>query len=130
MDWLRRFMNGRYGIDHLYKALLLLSIAVTFIGIITDFELLNTVALAILIYAVFRVISRNTAARARENAAFLNWYNSLASKLNSRKNRLKDMKTHRFLKCPQCNQTLRVPKGKGRIRITCPKCITKFEART
>lgn len=121
---------GRYGIDHLYKALLLLSIVISIIGMLTDFELLNTIALAILIYAVYRVLSRDTAKRARENAAFLNWYNTLRNKMSNKKNHLNDMKTHKFLKCPQCRQTLRVPKGKGKIRITCPKCNTKFETRT
>lgn len=130
MDWLRKFMLGRYGIDHLYKALILLSIVISIISLLTDFELLNNISIAILIYAVFRVFSRNTEKRARENAAFLNWYNALLNKFAIRRNRFKDMKTYRFLKCPQCGQTLRVPKGKGKIRITCPKCNTKFETRT
>lgn len=130
MDKFRKFMMDRYGMDQLYKALIFVSITLSFLSIFTDFKFLNNISLALLIFATYRAFSKNKEKRYRENIAFLNWYNPLRNKLIKTKNRLKDMKTHKFLKCPKCRQTLRVPKGKGKILITCPKCDEKFKTRT
>lgn len=42
----------------------------------------------------------------------------------------KERKTSNFLKCPQCGQVLSVPKGKGKLRVTCPKCHAKMEVKS
>lgn len=123
-------MNGRYGIDQLYNAMVITSIVLTLISGITKWRFLSTLGLVIILFAIFRVFSKNTSKRYQENMKFLQWWNPIRSKWRGTINRIKGSKTHKYLKCPGCRQDLRVPRGKGKISITCPKCKTKFETRS
>ena len=76
-----------------------------------------------LIYAYYRVFSRNLSKRQAENYAFLSWKNQCVQRWQQRK-------THRFYRCPKCKTVLRVPKGKGKISITCRSCGEKFIKKT
>lgn len=116
-DALRRFMYGRYGTDQLGMALLVLTIVLMLLGTfwLNIFTLLSYVAL---FCYCFRCYSRNIAKRRQENARFLR----LISPLQDR--------NHRYFRCPNCRQSVRVPRGKGRIAITCPKCRNRFEKKT
>lgn len=125
---LQQFMYGRYGMDKLNLILLGLDVGLTLIGStirqIARFNLLPVwlligLFLQLLSYAafgwmVFRALSRNIPARQRENR-MLDQY---LCRLTDRKNR--------YYRCPQCRQTVRVPRGKGKICIKCPKCGEKF----
>ena len=73
---------------------------------------------ATLIIALVRCFSRNTYKRYQENRRFL----LLMDRIKDRNNR--------YYSCPKCRQTVRVPKGKGKIAITCPKCREKFIKKT
>jgi ribosomal protein L37AE/L43A len=64
----------------------------------------------LMIYAIWRSLSRNTYKRYQENRKFLQFFD-----------RLKD-RQHRYFDCPKCRQPVRVPRGKGKIAITCPRC--------
>jgi len=86
--------------------------------------------LAILIWCWFRILSRKTYKRSKENTTFLRMVFPITSRYRSLKKRFRDRKTHKYYRCPNCKQELRVPKGKGEITITCPKCKTKFDKRT
>ena len=118
---LDRFMQRRYGMDRLSSVLLWISVALAvlamflpgFVGLFVT--LLTYVLMGI---AVFRALSRNTYKRYRENR----WFLSLGSRLKDR--------DHRYYACPKCRQSVRVPKGKGKIAITCPKCKEKFIKKT
>ncbi len=127
-NWFRNFMSGRYGIDNfgnflfvVYLILAVLSIFVPYVYILMY---------VVLIYELFRVFSRNIYQRQSEN----NWYLARTSGIrkwgNRQVNKWKYRKTHKYLKCPYCHQYLRVPKGKGAITITCPKCHQSFDRRT
>ncbi|MBZ2174231.1 hypothetical protein K8M07_03110 [Schnuerera sp. xch1] len=130
MNRFQKFMVGRYGVDQFYNALVISSIILTLISIITGWNILSTIGLLFLFFAMFRVFSKNVNKRYQENMKFLQWWNPIKIKGRNFINRIKGRKTHRYLKCPQCRQQLRVPKGKGKIVITCPKCHTKFGTRT
>ena len=124
-DALRRFFSGRYGSDNLNRALLLLSVVLLIVGWVGTgllraewMSLFNLLAYAPLIYCIFRMLSRNFTARHRENAAYLR----LTAPIRDRKNR--------YFKCPDCGQTVRVPRGKGTISIRCPKCSCRFVKKT
>ena len=73
---------------------------------------------ALMIWAIFRALSRNTYKRYQENRTFLLFFD-----------RLKD-RNNRYFDCPKCRQTVRVPRGKGKISITCPRCKEKFVRKT
>lgn len=127
MSWFRRIMAGRYGNDQLSMALLLLSLFLTLISSFSYnlriFSYLSYIPLAL---CIFRMFSKNINKRRMENYKFSMMVSPLYSWSLKKINRLKDLKTHRYFKCPNCKQTLRVPKGKGKISITCPKCKTEF----
>lgn len=130
MDFFRRFMAGRYGSDQLNNALLLLGIALIVIARIFGWHWLDMFILALLILCYFRMFSRNIQARYSENEKFMRWWRPVSNKLRGARSRFADRKTHRYYKCPQCGQRLRVPKGRGKIMITCPNCKTQFSRKT
>ena len=80
----------------------------------------------VLVLNILRMFSKNTAARYKENVAYLKVKNRIVSYFTGIRRRIRESKTHRFYKCPACKTTARVPKGKGKIRITCPKCGNTF----
>ena len=128
VNWFRRFMMGRYGVDQLSFGMLLLSMVLMMFtrGRLWPLALLR---LAVLGLAYYRMLSRDISARAQENGRFLGlcyrlrrWFNGVAGRLQDR--------AHRYYRCPVCRQRLRVPRGRGRIAITCPKCGKEFVKRS
>jgi len=117
-QWLQRFMAGRYGTDKLNMYLLglglILCLLSMFIPVAMADLLLTIGSYGLMFYALFRCFSRNTYKRYEENRRFLMLLD-----------RLKD-REHRYFECPRCRQPVRVPRGKGKILITCPKCQEKF----
>ena len=119
---LRQFMAGRYGTDKLNMALLCVGLVASLISVFIRLPLLNLVLTVVsygfLIAVIFRSLSRNTYKRYQENRKYLMFVQ-----------RLKD-REHRYFDCPRCRQQVRVPRGKGKISITCPKCREKFIKKT
>jgi len=129
MNWLRNFMYGRNGVDHLSIAFV---VAGLFISLVVSFINVPFISLLPLIpygYSFFRILSRNVEKRRYENMKFLGWWNPIWRRIQSKSNQLAD-KQHKYYKCPKCKSTLRVPKGKGKIAITCPKCKNEFTRKT
>ena len=82
--------------------------------------------LAVLIYSYVRIFSRNIPKRAAENRWYLAKQAAVSQRFSSMKTRWRMRQTYRYFRCPHCRQELRVPRGRGRISITCPKCGTSF----
>lgn len=121
-----RFMYGRYGIDSLGKFLVALAFITILLANIFESGLFSLLSWFFLIYAYFRMFSRNVYKRSAENQTFLSKTSGIRNWFYKQKNLMSQRKTHRIFKCPTCKQKIRVPKGKGRIEIRCPKCNTKF----
>lgn len=130
MEWFKRFMNGRYGGDQLSMVLLLLSITFTIISRLTKMPLIALIGYIPMGISVFRMFSKDTAKRSMENYKFAIFISPIYSRYHKLMSRIKDSKTHKYFKCPNCKQKLRLPKGKGKIIVTCSKCRTKFNKRT
>lgn len=137
MNWLRNFMMGRYGLDQMTVGLLVGMMVFSLLSSLTWFLPLYLISIALMIWAVFRVFSRNTAARARENEKFLvfwnqvkKWWNGVRQWFGKQKRKWDDRKTHVYFRCPNCKKELRVPKGKGKLEVTCPLCRSKFIKKT
>lgn len=130
MNRFRSFMYGRYGLDQFTQFILWISIIATFLGSLTGFFYLNIISYVLLIIAIFRTLSKNINQRTKENLKYVNRMNSIKGKIQKFKTTIFGTKTHRYYLCPKCKQTIRVPKGKGKICITCPKCRTEFIKRT
>lgn len=120
------FMAGRYGTDQLSKVLLWISLACLAVSMFTRLNVFYILGLVLLIYTYYRMFSRNVAKRYAENQKYLNWRYGFAVRRNKRKVHWEQRKIYRFYKCPQCRQKVRVPKGKGKVAITCPKCRMEF----
>lgn len=125
---LMQFMSGRYGTDTLFYVLFTLSAILAFVNIFLHSAILQIVIYLIMIYALFRVVSRNTLARARENRAVLSIVNSIKSKIELRRQRKADY-THIYKRCPYCHAVLRLPRKKGKHGVVCPKCNKSFGVR-
>ena len=119
---LARFMHGRYGTDRLNMVILCAGLAAsllsTWIKIPAVSLVLWALSYGLMIWAIFRSLSRNTYKRYQENRKFL----QLVDRVRDRQ--------HRYYTCPKCRQTVRVPRGKGKSSITCPKCREKFVRKT
>ena len=120
---LYRFMYGRNGIDQLSSFLLI----VAFILFIPSMFIRTNVRLVfvilfwiIVIFSYYRAFSKNISARQRENSIFI-------SKINYLKTRLSQRNNYRFYDCPKCKTHLRIPKGVGKVTITCKKCGYQFD---
>lgn len=119
---LSRFMAGRYGTDRLNMVILCAGLFVSLLTMFNRSPVFSLVCMVLsyglMIWAICRTLSRNTYARYQENRKFLQFWN-----------RLKDRK-NRYFDCPKCRQVVRVPRGKGKISITCPRCKEKFIKKT
>lgn len=130
MDKIRRFMNGRNGGDQLSMALLILSIIFTFGGQLLKLQWVIMIGYIPLGLSLFRVFSKDVSKRRMENYKFAMLLSPIYSRFKNTQKRVKDRKDYKYYKCPNCNQQLRVPKGKGKIVVTCSKCKTKFNKTT
>ena len=121
---LSRFMYGRNGVDQLGWASLVLVLLLDTVELIvrskseTARMILSTVSFLVMVWILFRMFSRNLPKRRKENAWFLT---KIVNPVKNRKARSQD-KDHKYFTCPQCRTVCRVPRGKGKIIITCPKC--------
>lgn len=129
-----RFMQGRYGVDELSKfamgAAFVCVLLAIFAGRSNMGALLDTLGLAAIIYTYFRIFSRNIQKRYEENQWFLARTAKLRLRFQKEKNLMAERKTNHIYTCPGCGQKIRIPKGKGKIEIDCPKCHTKFVKRS
>lgn len=128
--FLRNFMRGRYGPDHLSVAMVIISLVLSLLNGILNFAPLLYVSYLILAVMLFRMLSRNITRRRAENDKFIRYWWPVRTKIVRAFKNVKHRKTHRYLKCPGCGNTLRVPKGKGKLQITCPKCGERFIKKT
>lgn len=126
---LQQLMMGRNGPDALGTATIWTALAVWVVYLFTRFVPLYLACLALMGYALFRMLSRQVDKRRAENAAFLNAFRPLRRKCSNLSCRLRD-REHRYFRCPNCGQQLRVPRGKGRIQVTCRSCGITFEAKS
>ncbi len=144
MNWFRNKMMGRYGGDELNFAIIIISLIVGFFPYIET----KVLSIILIVLAILRMFSKNFVARRKENAVFMKfwgpvalWFkrtfgNSASKQAAAAQRKAKEQakkseaQTHKRYKCPKCKQEVRVPKGKGTIMITCPKCGEKFKRKT
>jgi ribosomal protein S27E len=126
MNGFRNFMVGRYGTDQLTVALLIVGMILTFIGNAFNLYLITMITYVIFFACIYRLMSKNILARQKENNKFLQYWNPSKTWLKAKYNVIKSSKDYKYFKCPNCKQELRVPRGKGKIAVTCKKCGTKF----
>jgi ribosomal protein S27E len=141
LAWNNRVMAGRYGSDQFSIALLVFYCILLLLSSVLRLGILNILAIAVLFWCLWRMLSRNREKRWKENEWFLSWWNpvwkwmrGISSRFHAEQEfaamKARDKGTFRYYKCPKCGNKLRVPKGKGKIAITCPVCHNEFIKRT
>ena len=130
-DAITRFMYGRNGYDELSMVLLLLSCIFTLLSYIPYAGIAFTVLSVLTVFwSFFRVFSKNVTKRRAELARYYRIKNAPKAARQLRKNKKRDKKTHLYFKCKRCRAVLRVPKNRGSIIVTCPRCSAKIEKKT
>ena len=132
---LRQFMVGRYGADQMGRAtwiasFICLILSLLLSGVPVAGTIFTFLGLAGIVYSYFRMFSRNIPARYEENQRYLEKTAGIRRRLNREKYLMNERKTNHIFTCPGCHAKLRVPKGKGKIELTCPKCQTRFVKRS
>ncbi len=131
---LARFMYGRNGSDHLGLTMVWTAVALSIVNAFvrqrTAASLLNLLTTVLMFWALFRMFSRNLPKRRAENAKFLEkiWW-PIKRRINTARQQKQD-KEHKYFTCPSCGTVCRVPRGKGKIVITCPKCRQEIHGKT
>jgi hypothetical protein len=129
-DRIALWMRGRNGADALAVTCIWLAVILYLIGLASRLMLFSILAFALLIYAWMRMSSRSLAARAKENRLFLSKLGPVRPWIQDPVAAWREFRAYRHLTCPECGQHVRVPRGRGKIRVSCPTCHHKFEAKS
>ena|SRR5690554_2705029 len=125
-----RFMEGRYGVDILSRDLLWMTVGVTILNIFVQNKFFSILPLLMFVFLYFRMFSKNFPKRYNENRVYTNFKGKVGKPFTKTFKRIKDFPKYKYLKCPNCKQKLRVPRGKKEIVVTCAKCRHKFDAKS
>lgn len=141
-----RFMQGRYGVDEFSRFLTGFSFVWIVLELITRNRLFEIFFWVTVIYLYYRILSRNYGRRQQENSKYLtlryrfvskwnqlvhpNGYQAKSNRVDKWKQEMQQRKIYHIYKCPGCGQKIRIPRGKGKIAVTCPKCRTEFIKRS
>ena len=123
---MQQFMVGRYGADELGRFISVSTLVCLLVSLFTKWGILYWIGLFLIFYTYFRMFSKNVSKRYQENQKFLTLRYKAVAKWSIMKKHFLERKIYRFYKCPQCKQKVRVPKGRGKICSTCPKCRREF----
>lgn len=124
------FMSGRYGADQLSRFMLGVCVVCIVLNMFTRIHWFYLLSLVLIGICYFRMLSRNFAKRSAENEKYLSMTWKIRTKLQKAKNRVVQSRDFHIYKCPSCGQKIRIPRGKGKICITCPKCRQEFEKKS
>lgn len=130
MNRLRLFMAGRYGLDRLGIGLIFISMMINTLARFSGIIALRVIAAAALIYALVRILSRRPVKRREQNYRFTRLWDITKTGVSEMLERRRQSDAYKFFVCPGCENRLRVPRGKGRVQITCPRCGQRFSKKT
>ena len=126
---IQRLMYGRYGGDQLNMSMMVLYLVCYLLFMLTRWKLFYWLSLILLGYSLFRMFSRNIIKRREENYKFMHLAEPVFKWFRLQRTMRRD-KEHRYFKCPNCGQYLRVPRGKGTITVTCRGCGASFKEKS
>ena len=123
-------MMGRNGVDELARFESIFVWILLLVSIFSRMWIFDLLAMALIVHMYFRILSRDVSKRYEENQKYVNFRYNTVVKWDKKKKRIAQRRNYRFYKCPMCRQEVRVPKGHGKIQITCPKCRETFIKRS
>ncbi len=119
-------MYGRNGIDRFSFALVIAGFVLNFIYVLSTFRIFYLLSMAVYAYALFRTLSKNLYKRRAENQKFMTFCYKVKNFWVGIKADFEERKTYKHFKCPSCGQKIRIPRGRGKVEIRCPKCSHQF----
>ena len=122
-----KFMKDRYGIDELYKFLLLICFVLIVINTFISNNIIRLFEVLLIVIIFYRYMSKNIKLRKKENDKYLEIKNKIIKLFDYNKKKYKDRNTHMYKKCPKCKQKIRLPLKKGKHTVKCPNCGNKFD---
>lgn len=122
----RKLMAGRHGADELSMALLIAGLVISIIGSLLRWGFLSIISLALYIFAIYRMLSRDHNKRYMENQKYLNLWKNISGDTRQGVVRLKNFRKYKYFKCPECHARLRLPRKVGEVTVTCGKCHHAF----
>lgn len=125
-----RFMAGRYGADELSRVMMFAAVALMLINLFARLEILNIAVVALIVIIYLRMFSKNIQKRYEENCKYYALKQKVLAFFGKQKNTAQDLKANHIWKCPECGQKIRIPRGRGKIIVTCPKCRHEFEKKS
>lgn len=123
---MRLFMTGRYGADELTRFILMFDCVLMVLSLLIRSNILNSICILLIVLCYIRMFSKNHSQRYKENQFYLKYANTVFQKFDRFRFQLKQRVKYHIYKCPSCKQKIRIPRGKGKISITCPKCRNIF----
>lgn len=120
------FMRGRYGLDQLNIFIAGFIIFLMVLNLFFKNPIISILGFALIVYLYFRMFSRNITKRSDENTLYLKKTWKIRMRLRKEKGYMQLRKTHHIYRCPSCRQKIKIPRGRGKISITCPKCSKQF----
>ena len=124
------FMGGRNGFDSLSRVLLIVALGVFILTALFRIWPLAVLGAILVALSLYRAFSKKLSRRYAENQTYMQLTGNVRSSFYRFYLRRKDQKTHKIFKCPNCSQKIRVPRGKGDIKIKCPSCRIEFVQNT
>ena len=125
----RRLQKDRYGFDAICAVLLWVSVLIDLLVLLLPYEEAGSfcwISFIPLLFCILRMLSRDCDRREMENDHFTGMFEPIREAADNRRERKYQKKVFRFFRCPSCKQQLRVPRGKGKVEITCPSCGSRF----
>ena len=126
---LRGFMQGRNGIDPLGRTMVWSGLGLYLVALISGLAVLSILSMAIYVWAIFRMFSRNIQKRAEENRRFVQFQRKHITNIKQARVRHQNRKQYTYFKCPKCKAWLRLPRGAGNAKVTCGRCKNNFSYR-
>lgn len=124
-----QFMQGRYGVDQLYRALNFTIIGLLILNLFLQSTIISVIFWVVFIISYYRVLSKNILKRQSENSRYLSILYQAQKKLRLPIRRIKEIRTHRYRKCPKCKQVMRLKRKSGKHSVVCPNCQNKMTVR-
>ncbi len=122
-----KFMKDRYGIDELYKFLLLICFVLLVINTFVSNNIIRLFEVLLIVIIFYRYMSKNIKLRKKENDKYLEIKDKISKLFDYNKKKYKDRNTHMYKKCPKCKQKIRLPLKKGKHTVKCPNCGNRFD---
>ena len=122
-----KFMKDRYGVDELYKFLILICFILLVINTFISNNIIRLIEVLLIVIIFYRYISKNIKLRKQENDKYLEIKNKIIKLFDYNKKKYKDRNTHMYKKCPKCKQKIRLPLKKGKHTVKCPNCGNRFD---